>query len=350
MVAKENKMTNVDEFVNRFSELQKQGVPIGEAWEVSRLELNLSSWPKAWGDYLHVSLYGGIQVPHDIEIPSIGIYVSSEMEKGDFVFGAKFCYDCRIKVKNKNKDGFWDAISRLENFLNAYSVVSLLSGVSPTQGAGNSIHYYCQLTADFGAANRVIEQYVEKVLIVLSNLEKFPLKQYQILIRAMWWLRQARHDILSGNGTPSIFALYLSYWNAFECLIAVTCDIFPMTKLSSSSKKKKVSEFFRNLTGEPTPSDIARCYHEIINVGIAERAKHALLSIFKPEIAEQLYQDCFTCTPEDKRLYKIRNDIDHGNIVEYDFPTRIRVINGLSKLQEILILFIGILIIKERLE
>jgi hypothetical protein len=340
-------MANSDEFINRFFERRKQGVPVGEAWEVSRFELSLSNWPKDWGDYLHVSLYGGIQIDHDIEIPSLGIYVNSEMQTGDFVFGAPFCYDCRIKVKTKTIDGFWDAIGRLELFLNSYSIVSLLSGSSPTLGAGDSIHYYSGFISSSSIAQRSVEQYVEKVLNVLSNLEKFPPKQHQILMRAMWWLRQARHDILSGNSNPSVFALYLSYWNAFECLISVICDIFPMAKFSKSQKKEKVSEFFRNLAEEPTPADIVNCYHEIINPGIGERAKHALISVLKPEIAEQFYQDCFTCVPEDQRLYKIRNDIDHGNIVEYDFPTRIRVINGLNKLQSILILLVDILVIRK---
>ena len=44
-------------------------------------------------------------------------------------------------------------------------------------------------------------------------------------------------------------------------------------------------------------------------------------------------------------LYQIRNDIDHGNIVEYDFAMRTRVINGLNRLQPIILSIIGVLLL-----
>jgi hypothetical protein len=130
-----------------------------------------------------VSLYGGIQVADDIDIPTLGIHVSSKMETGDFVFRASFCYDCQVVTKSKDIIGFWDAINRLEIFLNSCSVASSFLGGSPTKGAGTSIHYYCQFLFDGGTTGLVINEYIDTVNILLNKLHNCPPEQHQTLLR-----------------------------------------------------------------------------------------------------------------------------------------------------------------------
>jgi hypothetical protein len=333
-----------DDFVTQFLNRKSQGTPIGEAWEITRLEHALKSWPKQWGNYLHVNLYGGIYITNDIDIPTLGIHISSIMEKGDFVFGASFCYDCQVKVKSRDIAGFLDAIKRIEIFLNSCSVALSFSGGSPTKGAGASIHYYCRFLSDAGATGLTINDYMDTINSMLDKLYNHPPEQHQILLRAMWWMRQARHDFLSGNIAPSIFSLYLSYWNAFECLVDYACKINPLGKLSKSKKKEMVANFFQNISDCPSLEDIEKCYREIINPGLKEKARHALTFVLGHETGESFHSACFTKTPQADSLYQIRNDIDHGNIVEYDFSTRLRVINGLNRLQFIVLSFIHVLL------
>jgi hypothetical protein len=66
-----------EEILSRFFQLKSQGVPLGEAWERSRIEHALKSWPDHWGDYLHVSLYGAIDISDDIDVPGLGGSVSN---------------------------------------------------------------------------------------------------------------------------------------------------------------------------------------------------------------------------------------------------------------------------------
>ena len=329
-----------DDFVTQFLNRKSQGIPTGEAWETTRLEHALKSWPTQWGNYLHVSLYGGIHITNDIDIPTLGIHISSKMKTGDFVFGASFCYDCQVKVKSRDIAGFWDAIKRIEIFLNSCSVALSFQGGSPTKGAGTSIHYYCQFLSDAGATGLAINDYIDTINSMLEKLHTCPSEQRQILLRAMWWMRQARHDFLSGNITPSIFSLYLSYWNAFECLVDYACKINPLGKLPRLKKQEMVDSFFQNLSTSPSLEDVEKCYREIINPGLKKRAMHALTSVLGQETGESFHSECFTKNSQADSLYQIRNDIDHGNIVEYDLSTRLRVINGLNRLQDIVLSFI----------
>lgn len=330
--------------VNQFFDLMSNHVPIGEAWEITRLEAALKSWPLDWGNHLHVSLYGSFTILEDIDIPNLGIHVSSIMETGDFVFGASFCYDCQIEVRSRDVKGLWDAINRLEIFVSIVNVVTSYHGGSATKGSGVSVQYYCRFLYDAGAMGLAVNQYIHTINHFLNQLNRHLPEHSQILLRTMWWIRQARHDLLTGNTNPSLFLLYLSYWNAFECLIELGCRIYPLEKLSKSQKQARITEFFKGLDTPPTPSDIEKCYREIVNPPLKKRARHVLLSTLDSEVGEKYYSECFTNSSYGESLYQIRNDIDHGNIVEYNFPTRIRVINGLNRLQPIFLSLLQVLI------
>jgi hypothetical protein len=334
-----------DDFVTQFLDRKSQGIPIGEAWETTRLEHGLKSWPIQWGNYLHVKLYGGIHITNDIDIPTLGIHISSNMKTGDFF---PFYYVCQVKVKSRDMAGFLDALERIEIFVNSCSVALSLAGGSPTKGAGASIHYYCRFLSDAGATALTINDYIYTINSMLDKFYNHPTEQHPILLRAMWWMRQARHDFLSGNLTPSIFSLYLSYWNAFECLVNYACEINPLGKLSRSKKEKMVTSFFHNLSASPSLEDIEKCYREIINPGLKERAKHALTSVLGQETGESFYSECFAKNSRADSLYQIRNDIDHGSIVEYDLSTWLRVINGLNRLQGVVLSFIHVLLSNNR--
>ncbi|MDP1714837.1 MAG: hypothetical protein Q8L41_08835 [Anaerolineales bacterium] len=336
--------------IDQIDQLQAARQPISGTLEQVRLQERIDAWPEEWGDYLHVSLFGAIEVASDVMIPELEIEVSSKREMGTFVFHNFWTFPCRIKVRSKDWEGVSDAITRLESFLNAWHITTCRSGATPTLGAGSAIHYYCSLLS---APYAVLSQLVEETAQIKSFLDGCNRHNEQIrlkIMRAAWWMRQARHDLLSGAPNISIFSLYSSYWNAFECLIDVACNLIPPKKLSKADKAKQIQQYVSAL---PKPlelevEDILHCYNSIVNLGFPHKAHHVFSLMIDKETGERLYSECFTKQPETDRLYKIRNDIDHGNITEYDMPTRIRVLNGLERLREIVLpLFIWLTNIRE---
>jgi hypothetical protein len=334
--------------IEQIDRLQTARQPISGILEQVRLQEQIAAWPEEWGDYLHVSLFGAIDVTSDVTIPELGIEVSSQREMGTFVFHNFWTFPCRIKVPSKDWEGVSDAITRLESFLNAWHIATCRSGATPTLGAGSAIHYYCSLlSAPYAVLSQLVEE-IPQIKLFLDGCNRHGEQIYFKIMRAAWWMRQARHDLLSGAPNISIFSLYSSYWNAFECLVDVACKLIPPKQLSQADKTKQLQQYFSALTRSPEPEDILLCYNNIVNPGFRHKVQHVFSLIIDKEAGDRLYSECFTKDPEADRLYRIRNDIDHGNIAEYDMNTRIRVLNGLERLREIVLpLFIWLTNIRE---
>lgn len=314
-----------EDFLAYVEKLTVQGVSYPEAFERARLEQSIRSWPKAWGDYLEVWLYGAIEITSDIDIPELGLHVSSVKKTDKFVFSAPWAYRCRLEVKSKDLPGVLDAIDRLETFLNSWHIVSW----------GRTIHYFCTFFTSGGDAVTELPKEWEGIKRFLSALGRYKQHQCDLILRAAWWLRHSQHSFLSGHYNPSSFAIYSSYWNAFECLVELICDIVPPRTLSRTQKVQNVAKFFQNRR-QPTPADVEFCYQTYVNPGLPKRARHALAVVFGP-VGEQYYEECFRKQPEQDRLYQIRNDINHANIVEFNLDDRLRVENGLYRLQIIVL-------------
>ena len=310
----------------RLKELLAQGVSIDDASEQIFIEDRIRLWQEGvqekWGDDLVFFLYGGINVTEDVDIPELGIRVEAERKEGRFVFGAPEAYVCRVKIKSIDFPGYIDAVERLEQFLNAWHVVSW----------AKPIHYFCALFHQPNGGG------ITNLSSDLSNIRQFmnaaswSEDHLRVLIdRAAWWLRHSRHEFSSsGHETPA-FQRYTSYWNAFECLMEVICDIVSPLFLSPAQKKQAVAEFFKLLDHVPTPEDVDTCYRAHVNPGFHARARHALIVVFGL-IGEQYYDECFRKQPKQNRLYQIRNDINHGKIVEFNVEDRRRVENAQRRL------------------
>jgi len=313
-------------FFARIRKFQSKGIAHPEAFERARLEQSIQSWPEAWGDYLQVWLYGGIEITSDVEVQGLGLYISSERKTGKFVFHAPWAYLCRLEVKSKDLPGVLDAIRRLEKFLNSWHVVSL----------GRTIHYFCVFFFQGADVQTSLTGELEEVKQFLNTLETYQPHQQELILRAAWWLRQSQHSFLSGVSSPSSYAMYSAYWNAFECLVEVVCDLVPLPSSSASQKAKEVAEFFQRLSGAPTPADVETCYQLHVNPGLQKRARHALALVFGLA-GEQYFDMCFKQRPKRNQLYQIRNDINHANIVEFNLDDRLRVENGLHRLHYIVL-------------
>ncbi len=158
--------------------------------------------------------------------------------------------------------------------------------------------------------------------------------------RTLWWIRHARDDEFTGQQHSSLFLIYLSYWNALERLVEAVERLQPPTKLTRKEKNDAVAAFSAGLTSPPSAEDVQKCYHELVNPGLKRRARHAFefaertLPAFS---ADEAFEMCFERTPIDERLYNVRNDIDHGNVVEFDLVTRQRVQKCLDELSLIVL-------------
>lgn len=313
-------------FLARIREFECKGILHPEAFERARLEQNIQSWPEAWGDYLQVLLYGGIEITSDVEVQELGLHISSERKTGKFVFHAPWAYQCRLEVKSKDLLGVLDAIQRLETFLNSWHVVSW----------GRTIHYFCSFFFQGADVQMSLTGELERIKQFLNALGTYQPHQRELILRAAWWLRQSQHSPLSGASSPSSFAIYSAYWNAFECLVEVVGDLVPLPSSSPSQKAKEVAEFFQRLSGTPTPGDVETCYRLHVNPGLPKRARHALALVFGL-LGEQYFHICFQQKPKQNRLYQIRNDINHANIVEFNLDDRLRVENGLHRLHFIVL-------------
>lgn len=164
---------------------------------------------------------------------------------------------------------------------------------------------------------------LDEIRKVLSASARYTDHQQRLIWRAAWWLRQCRRSIFV-DPNPSVFGEYLAYWNALECLAEAICDRWnPPQTLTKLEKDKAIQEYEAKHQAL-TSSDIGKLYNEVVNPGLPRLVRHALTVCFGV-VGEQYYAECFTKKPKYSRLSQVRNDIAHGNIVEYDLNARLRV-------------------------
>jgi hypothetical protein len=319
-------------FLARLKDLRGERMPYPEAHERAWLEDKIRAWADTPGDELVFWLYGGIQVDSDIDLPDVGVHVSSQRKTANFVFKAQSAYECRVRVRSKDLPVVLDAVERLETFLSAWCVT----------GRGATIQYFCSLLFSGGEVFSWPPDQLTGIKHFLSALNRRRGRQRDLILRAAWWVRQSHESLSTGKWNPSMFSMYAAYWNALECLTEAICDAVPPKKLSKVEKTQGVSRFFRDLGRIPGPADVDECYRLYVDPGFRQRARHALRQAFGV-VGEQYYKECFEKKPETERLYQIRNDINHANIVEFKLDDRLRVGNGLVRLRLIVLNLLSLL-------
>lgn len=334
-------MGNVDDFMERVNRLHSEGAPFHEAIAVVRLEQRLAAWPEDWGDSLELLVYGELQIPEDIDLPELGIHVAAEPYTEPWIGKAPFTYQARVSVPSRDLAGALSGIHRLETLLSLINIGEW----------GRAIRYYCRLVAPTPAAGGGPVDF-DKLRRALCGLHEYSQRQQTLILRAGWWFRSQQQSFLTGQPSPSAFAEFTGQWQALECLAEAICDRWPPPKLTTREKNQLVAQHFGALGRTPTAADVASCYRKIVDPGAKKRIEHALGFCFQ-ETASEYVAECFTRQPRERQLYAIRNDIHHGNIVEYDLDQGLRVQRGLHRLHMIVLnifhflLGIGILLDNE---
>jgi hypothetical protein len=305
---------------------------------VSRMRLQLRllmEWPKDWGKSFFAEVFGSFTLTKAITFKRLGVRIDGAQEFGRSNFGANWFYPAHVLVKTRNLAGFLDGIGRLEKALGALHLGSLK--INTNRGPGCAIHYRCRLLEDVDNGSLSITWADQKANGVVADIESCPVKVQELLWRAIWWIRHARGERTSGHHQPALFLIYLAYWNALECVVRAINLKSPAASLTAEERNTGIRAILLPLGDQITVIDVQRC-RPFLDPGLRPQVEHALRyaegvlpSLNAKSAIEALY------TRKDHRLAAIRNDIDHGSIVEYDLTTRERVLRGLSELSDIVL-------------
>ncbi len=166
-----------------------------------------------------------------------------------------------------------------------------------------------------------IQRPVNAVIISRSKLDGPSLDRWAKLINAhfqlddserkkvsgaLWWYRKA-----CATAYYSVFDSYTANWNCLEILCGVSG--------SRVNKGPEIDEAIQNYLKSKKKikaGHILECFNKFVNYSIARQMKDVFTEEFGEDQATQLIYQCFEILPEEKRLYQIRNDINHGNIRE----------------------------------
>jgi hypothetical protein len=346
-----------DPFWGPFERLKSDRSYAHAAADFLRLNLALGCWPEKWGNSFQVELFGSFRLKGALSFKDLGVTIDGRREFGKANFGARWFYGAKVNVRTRDLAGFLNGLERLERAIGVLHLASVQS--FRNCGPGVAIQYQCAFfefevwgpelaTSDW----RAVDITESRGLALSISADVAALEQSTALLvwRAVWWIRHARHDEFTGQQHPSLFLIYLSYWNALECLIQAVEFIKPPAKPSKNEKNAAVAAFFLRLARPPTAADVADCFHQLVNPGIKSRARNAFEfaeSTDKEFRAVDAFDMCFDREPSDQRLYQVRNDIDHGNIVEFQLATRQRVQKCLGELSSIVLRLLHAVVTKK---
>jgi hypothetical protein len=333
--ADNSEKTDLAEFIRlRTLELKEQGFDHGQASGRAYLERRIQDWPHAWGDSLHILLYGEFNPPErDIEFPSLGITVYHEKVEDSIFKRAHLVLRGEVKVNARNIDGVIDAIRRINTLLGAIILESW--GNNALGWWSSVIHGWSLLGFHFNFSPAPTERIIEGVL-------RLPPQVRRKIDAALYWVREPK-NLGQDYYRSELLRLYAAHWSAFECLVEAVNILRPREKLSKTDKQRLIDEFLGGRGGKLTSNDVQECYHEIVNPGLVGNASHALRICFRDE-AEGYISECFRRADRHNRLYDIRNAINHGEIDAEHPEELLRIESRLQKLWFIVWRMFGCLI------
>jgi hypothetical protein len=287
----------------RAREMKQSGVePLlanGLAW----LEERVHQWPPAWGQSLHVLLYGDFAAPPSkLEYPSLGITVLPEAKPNTIVSGAHTVLEATVTVTEKSVSGLIDAARR----------INILLGVQTLCEWGNAgLGWWSWLThgTTGGAITKLTHDEVEGAITSLLHLNPEVRRRVEA---ALFWVREPR-NLFQQSYRTDVLRMYSAYWNAFECLVEAVHVVRPRPTVNKVDKQAQIDRFLEQRGGKLTAQDVQHCYQTIVNPSFVGKAEHALRECF-PNEGQRYVEECFRVADPPARLYAIRNAINHGEI------------------------------------
>jgi hypothetical protein len=311
----------VDETLRRISEFESQGMDFEHASRHAWLETRIQNWPAAWGNDLHILIYGDFEpLTQPLAIPSLGITVEPGHVDGTVIKTARTVQQGAVRVLEKSVAGLSDAARRINILLGVWTLQNFANG---------TIKWWSWVTHDAqSAVQPVLSTDVDGPANTILALPGPTRRRFN---SALYWIREP-HSLLHEFPRADRIRQFAAFWNAFECLVDAVNEVIPKLKLSPAAKKAEVDKFFSDLRHPPTPGDVQRCYREIVDPGFVGRANNALDVCF-PEGAESWKHECFRRPDEHNQLYNVRNAINHGELEAEDPAEIARLDARLTKVQ-----------------
>lgn len=313
-----------DELLARTRELIAEGSDHSRAHNTAWLEHRIKIWKEKWGNNFWVLIYGDFKPPtEEFRIEDLGITIHPEIIEKSVVSNSATCVlKASIEIEELSVPSILDAINRINLFLGSWVLVTW--GNAPCR-------WWSWLTHDSGGS--ISEPIVHKDLAkTISSVVGLPKNIRNKIDAALYWVREPK-SLMRESPRSDLLRVYVSYWNAFECLVEAVDILKPQSKLSKLEKQKRLDDYLSKLAGNPKPSDIMECY-KIVNPGFKAKAINALNVCFG-ENSQAKIDDCFNQEDKADCLYQIRNSINHGDIDAENLEELIRIQARLTKLWEI---------------
>lgn len=288
------------EFVKNFTE---EDMYMSEANQHAYIEYCLNNWPSNWGKHFHVLVFGDLNPPRQTcYFPELQIELLHEPQHNTYICTARTVLIAKAKINEISLSELNNAFERINILVGVYNLLAWC-------GTGIGWSSYITDTKPGGVVYDFDENGMNDVINFMTKLDA-PVRQK--VEAALYWLRAPRKNA-RGSGKDDVLKTYSLYWNAFECIVEAILLIFPIRKLSKSDKQKKLDELIKNKQGSININDIDNFYRDVIYLGFAGKAKHALQICFADQSDKYIYE-CFTMPDTKNRLYDIRNKINHGDI------------------------------------
>lgn len=322
MEEKDNNEYFFDNLNVRTQELILKGFDFSRAHKVAWLEHRIKIWKEKWGDNFWVLIYGDFNPPqNDYIFKDLGITVLSEKVENSVVNDLSLTVlKAKVEINELSIDSLKDAIKRINIFLGSWVLV--------TRGNA-SCRWWSWLTHDSGGGT--IESLIHKDLEnAIAGVTKLSPNIRKKVDAALYWIRDPK-NLLYEHARIDLLRIYVSYWNAFECLVEAVNLLVPLKKLSKSKKQAIIDDYLSSHEGNVDSKAIDELYKNVVNSGFKAKAINALNVCFK-EIAHVHIDECFNQEKKEDCLYQIRNSINHGDIDAEDLDELIRIDSRLSKL------------------
>jgi hypothetical protein len=219
-----------------------------------------------------------------------------------------------MKRSGQNVQSVAADIERIERFFDAMALAC----------QGRSILVEPRLRSARVAISAPVDQgLLDGATDVLLAVEGLPIPQRPKVERALAWYR----DSFRTRSPVNHFSML---WNALEILVSERDGPSP-----GGDDRLRAARTFLNERGDRlTLKDLNEVCFGILQESIPSRMKRGFQRILGNEAAEFI-EKCFERRPLEARLWEVRNDINHGNIVERNSIQVARVIDAAIDLHPI---------------
>lgn len=167
----------------------------------------------------------------------------------------------------------------------------------------------------------------DKITEAIEVLEAMALlsgKKKDSLDSALKWYRES-------FSARSIFNRYSMLWNSLEIVALHWGEEYQAAR---RKRRETAKSFLAERGGLLTLDDLLYVQNEILQDSMRDRMERGFEKLFVAEATFPI-QMCFHRLPEVTRLWKTRNDINHGNIVQRNPRHRDRVLSVLFDLDKV---------------